>query len=315
MTVAQRIARRLCAGLIALALTACHGKDQDAHAVASMAPPGPQLTDAYVTDDRDNDVAKTNFAAQNEPIFFVFAATNVNHVPIRAVWFADATDGGAQTALGEEEVTAGGQEYNGAFSHRPPPSGWRPGEYHVDVYFAGQIAHTEHFKISPTIAQLGSNMQQEDTGTAAPSVPPGGVLTPNVTPIPSPTTGGMGSGGAAMGIDSGIPRDAMGNPIISLSDRFQLHTAWFCRDVQFMVELNDARAGVYENPNMTSDITIDFHPGINMLRVSWDAPNPDRNCRLAIAITRNHKYRTLTQIHVTGVTPPSGAYVLAIHVQ
>lgn len=298
--------------LTALLLLGCQAKHEQVHSVSTLPPAAPQLTDAYLTDDRDNDIAKTQFLPQNEPVYFVFAATNVNHIPVKAVWFADSTDANPPHALSEEELTAVGPDYNGAFAHRPPATGWPPGNYHVDVYFGTALVHTEHFSVGLSQTPLSQNVPMENVGSPTPTLSPNGVLAPNVTPIPTETPS---PGDAGTTVLLGVQRDAMGNPMISPSDGFQLHTSLECHGVQFFLEVNGKPQGEYEHPDMTSDISFDFHPGLNSIRISWKAPSADRECRMAIAIKRNHRLRTLTQVRVFSQSPTTGNYGLSVLVQ
>ena len=281
--------------------------------VATADPPGPTLTDVYLTDDKDNEVAKSTFSTDSKPIFVAFSAEHVKNVPIRAVWISDSPTGGSKAVLDDQEITGESDKQTGDFSERPPTSVWQVGPYQVDIYFGQNLVHSEHF----TVAQASAAMNPEATdspemaATASPPLPTSGVLAPNVTPIPdaTPPTHMVHIPHYAG------PEDDQGRVILGINDKYMLHVSQTCYNVAFTVLVNGRRQGVYSVPDVTSDISLDFSPGPNSIRIAWDAPDADRDCQMAIQLRRGTRLSTLTQIHVFRLSPPRGMVGLGVVVQ
>jgi len=298
--------------ILSMSLVACHGKQQATTAVATPDPPGPALTDVYLTDDKDNAVAKNSFSTDSKPIFLMYTADHVKNVPIRAVWMVDAPGGGTKAVLDEQEITATSADQSGTFAERPPVSGWALGPYQVDIYFGQNIVHSEHFNIvNMPVAMNPESTDSAALPTASPALPTSGVLAPNVTPIPDITPQAH-----VVHIPHEMaPLDEEGRVILGIHDAYMLHVSQLCQDVRFTVLVNGKRQGVYAVPDVTSDISLDFSPGPNTIRIGWDAPNADRDCQMAIQLRRGKRLRTLTQIHVFRLSPPRGAVGLGVVVQ
>lgn len=278
--------------------------------VSTPEPPGPALTDIYLTDDKENAVAKNTFAADTKPIFVMYMAAHVKNVPIRAVWMLDQPGGGMKSVLDEQEITSTSAEQSGVFSERPPLTGWALGPYEVEIYLGQNLVHSEHFDVvnAPVVVNPESTAP---IPSASPTLPASGVLKPNVTPIPEPT---------ATAHFAHIPRemaqlDSAGRVLLGIHDAYMLHVARLCHDVRFTVFVNGRRQGIYAIPDVTSDISLDFSPGPNAIRISWVAPDADRDCQMAIQLRRNKRLRTLTQIHVFRLSPPRGAVALGVVVE
>jgi hypothetical protein len=299
--------------ITATALLGCHGKQQGettTTVVPTSEPPAPALTDIYLTDDKENAVAKNTFVADTKPVFVMYTAAHVKNVPIRAVWMLDEPGGGTKTVLDEQEITSASAEQSGAFSERPPMTGWALGPYEVQIYFGQNLVHSEHFDV--VNAPVAINPESTaGVPTASPALPTSGVLKPNVTPIPEPT---------ATTHFAHIPRevaplDSAGRVLLGIHDAYMLHVSQLCRDVRFTVFVNGKRQGIYAIPDVTSDISLDFSTGPNSIRISWVAPYADRDCQMAIQLRRGKRLRTLTQIHVFRLSPPRGAVALGVVVE
>lgn len=294
----RRSALALLVGAV-LCLTGCRGgQSVTTHSLSAPESPGPRLTDAYLTDDRDNNVAKSTFLADTKPIYFVFSAVNVARTAIRAVWFADAPMSNTQAILAEEEMVSSGSSVNGLLVDRPTSAGWRPGLYHVDIYLGGNLMHTEHYRVVAAPSELdGSGDFSPAPLPSDGATPVAGVASPLVTPIPT------------------SPSPSERALELGFNDSYQLHTARVCHDVTFTLYINGARQGVYSVPDLTNDISVNFHRGLNTVRVNWEAAAPDRDCQLSIQLNRQHRLRTLTTMHVFRSTPDLGAENLSVIVQ
>jgi len=299
--------------ITATALFGCHGKQQERTSTAAVStpePPSPALTDIYLTDDKDNAVAKNTFAANTQPIFVMYTANHVKNVPIRAVWMLDQPGGGTKSVLDEQEISSASAEQSGTFSERPPMTGWALGPYEVQIYFGRNLVHSEHFEVVNQPVAINPESTAA-VPTASPALPASGVLKPNVTPIPESN---------APTHFAHIPRevaplDSAGRVVLGIHDAFMLHTAQLCHDVRFTVFVNGRRQGIYAIPDLTSDISLDFSPGPNSIRISWVAPSVVRDCQMAIQLRRGRRLRTLTQIHVFRLSPPRGAVALGVVVE
>ncbi len=316
MSKTNRLAVGLGLFFLVVGLVGCHGR-RVAGPVATAEPPSPALTDIYLTDDKDNALAKDQFSSDSKPIYVMYSAQHVRNVPIRAVWMADSPQGGTKAVLDEQEVTVASDTQQGTFSERPPMSGWALGPYQVDLYLGATLVHTEHF----TVVQQAVSLNPEATDTPGSpasdsmsnptSLPTSGVLVPNVTPIPETP------GPPVMMVlphDSAV-EDAQGRVIIGIHDAYMLHVSQVCTNVVFRVKVNGRLEGVYAVPDVTSDMSLAFKPGPNRIQLSWYAPMPSRDCQMAIQLRRGRRLRTLTQIHVFRLSPPQGSVGLGVVVQ
>lgn len=298
--------------LLTVSFSGCHGK-RETSAVSTPEPPAATLTDVYLTDDKDNAVAKSTFMPDSKPIYLMYAADHVKNVPIRAVWMANSPSGGSKAVLEEQEITAANDKETGNFAERPPMSGWALGPYQVDIYFGPTLVHSEHFMV----ARQAMAMNPESTddanvvATASPALPTSGVLKPNVTPIPDTPVPVR----TVLIPRDLVPEDAEGRVIMGINDKYMLHVSRLCYNVAFTVMVNGRRQGVYAVPDVTSNISLDFAPGPNHIRISWDAPIADRDCQMAIQLRRGTRLSTLTQIHVFRLSPPRGIIGLGVVVQ
>jgi hypothetical protein len=298
--------------IMSLSLVACHGKSDSTTAVSTPEPPGPALTDVYLTDDKDNAIAKNTFSADTKPIYVMYTASHVKNVPLRAVWMVDSPGGGAKSVLDEQEITSASADQAGSFSERPPMTGWALGPYEVQIYFGRNVVHTEHFDIVNKPVAMDPKAT-DPAPDASPTLPAHGVLSPNVTPFPQNPSGDTVH--FAHIPREAAPLDPAGRVILGIHDAYMLHTSQMCNDVRFTVFVNGKRQGVYAVPDVTSDMSLDFTSGPNSIRIAWDAPNLDRDCQLAIQLRRGRRLRTLTQIHVFRLSPPRGAVALGVVVQ
>ncbi|MBM3470049.1 MAG: RDD family protein [Armatimonadetes bacterium] len=116
---------------------------------AQKQPGQPRFATVIMTDDQQSKTEKTVFSADTSKVYVVFTLADVpEDTLVRALWIAEQVEGlPANDTVGEYEVKAGGPLNRGNFSLSRPDNGWAAGTYRVELYLAGQLAHTARFRI------------------------------------------------------------------------------------------------------------------------------------------------------------------------
>jgi uncharacterized RDD family membrane protein YckC len=117
---------------------------------AAPVPAGrPRFATVVLSDNREATAERTIFSPDTERIYVVFTlADTPPETALRVLWIAEQVEGvPAGDSVGEYELKAGGPLDRGNFSLSRPADGWAPGTYRVELYLAGELAHSARFRI------------------------------------------------------------------------------------------------------------------------------------------------------------------------
>lgn len=117
---------------------------------AEKGPAGPpRFAKVVITDDKERAVEKAVFTPDTPAFYAVFVLADVPpDTPVKAVWFGENLEGvPPETQIGEYEISLGGPKNEGNFSLGRPANGWPVGTYRVELFIAGQPAHTARFRV------------------------------------------------------------------------------------------------------------------------------------------------------------------------
>ncbi len=109
----------------------------------------PRIATAVVSDNKEGKVEKTTFSPTTGKVYVVFSLADVPAgTPVKAVWIAENVEGiQANKQFADSELKMGGAVNQGDFYVTRPEKGWPVGVYRVEIYLAGQLAHTASFRV------------------------------------------------------------------------------------------------------------------------------------------------------------------------
>lgn len=117
---------------------------------AEKGPAGaPRFAKVVITDDKERAVEKTVFTPDTPAFYAVYVLADVPpNTPVKAVWFGENLQGyQPDIKIGEYELPLGGPKNEGNFSVGRPDKGWPIGTYRVELFIAGNPAHTARFRV------------------------------------------------------------------------------------------------------------------------------------------------------------------------
>jgi hypothetical protein len=109
----------------------------------------PRFATVVVTDAVDGKTQRTVFTPDVPKIYVVFTLADVpEDTAVKVIWLAENVEGlSPGDRFGEYELKAGGALDEGHFSLSRPAAGWRSGEYRVNLYLGGNLAHSARFRV------------------------------------------------------------------------------------------------------------------------------------------------------------------------
>ncbi len=109
----------------------------------------PRIATAVVTDSKEGKVEKTTFSPTTGKVYVVISLADVPAgTPVKAVWIAENVEGiEANKQFADSALKMGGAVNQGDFYVTRPEKGWPVGAYRVELYLAGQLAHTASFRV------------------------------------------------------------------------------------------------------------------------------------------------------------------------
>jgi len=109
----------------------------------------PRISTAVVSDNKEGNVEKTTFSPTTGKVHVVITLADVPAgTPVKAVWIAENVEGiQANKQFADSELKMGGAVNQGDFYVTRPEKGWPVGVYRVELYLAGQLAHTANFRV------------------------------------------------------------------------------------------------------------------------------------------------------------------------